>query len=165
MANDPGNQGAKLDLSSDYSQFATYYFDKRDLPTAIEYQRKTLAIRRDLAALDPADVRKQNRLAFALNQTANLLIETHDYRAAVANLDESRRIIERLGISDVDRMGVYAFTLFVTGKANRAIGNEQAACEQYSKSRDLYRKLGYSQSNSGRDTVEGLEKLLATCAR
>lgn len=119
----------------------------------------------DLAALDPADVRKQNRLAFALNQTANLLIETHDYRAAVANLDESRRIIERLGISDVDRMGVYAFTLFVTGKANRAIGNEQAACEQYSKSRDLYRKLGYSQSNSGRDTVEGLEKLLATCAR
>ena len=44
LANDAGDQGAKMDLSFDYSQFGSYYLDKHDLPTAIEYQRKTLAL-------------------------------------------------------------------------------------------------------------------------
>jgi tetratricopeptide (TPR) repeat protein/predicted Ser/Thr protein kinase len=165
LANDPGNQGAKLDLSFDYSQLGSYYLRKHDLPTAIEYQRKTLAIRRDLAASDPKDVWKQGRLAFALTGTARLLLDTHDYRAALANLDESRRIGERLGASDAERMADYAFTLTCTAYANRAIGNGQAACEQYSKARDLYRKLGYSQSPLGIVTKAELETALATCAR
>src|SRR5580700_7624991 len=46
------------------------------------------------------------------------------------------------------RMNGYALTLKSTGEASRALGNEQAACEQFSRARDLYRKLGYSQSNS-----------------
>src|SRR5580700_7821252 len=45
-------------------------------------------------------------------------------------------------------MNGYALTLKSTGEASRALGNEQAACEQFSRARDLYRKLGYSQSNS-----------------
>jgi hypothetical protein len=45
------------------------------------------------------------------------------------------------------RMDDYARTLEYTGEANRAIGNERAASEQFSKARDLYRKLGYSPSN------------------
>jgi tetratricopeptide (TPR) repeat protein len=69
LASDPGNQGAKLDLSFDYSQLGAYYDTKHDLHTAIEYQRKTLAIRRDLAASDPKDVWKQGRLAYALTRT------------------------------------------------------------------------------------------------
>jgi non-specific serine/threonine protein kinase/serine/threonine-protein kinase len=165
LANDPRAQGAKLDLSFDYSQFGEYYFDKHDLPTAIGYQRKTLAIRRDLAASDPKDVWKQERLAYSLTSTADLLIHTHDYQAALANLDESRRMSERLGISDRGRMEDYARTLEDTGEANRAIGNEQAACEQFSKARDLYRKLGYSPSNPTVPRAAEVEKDLATCAR
>jgi non-specific serine/threonine protein kinase/serine/threonine-protein kinase len=165
VANDPGDQGAKLDLSIDFSQFGSYYFGKHDLPTAIGYQRKTLAMRRDLAALDPKDVWKQGRLAYALTSTADLLIHTHDYQAALANLDESRRISERLGISDRGRMDDYARTLEVTGEANRAIGNKQSACEQFSKARDLYRKLGYSPSNPAIPRVAEVVKDLATCAR
>jgi hypothetical protein len=68
-----------MDLSFDYSQFGRYYLDKHDLPTAIEYQRKTLALRRDLASSDAKDVWKQDHLAYALTGTANLLIETHAY--------------------------------------------------------------------------------------
>jgi eukaryotic-like serine/threonine-protein kinase len=164
LANDPGNQGVKLDLSFDYSQFGEYYENKHDLPTAIEYKRKTLAIRRDLAASDPQDVWKQDRLAYALASTANTLIETHDYRAALAYLDESKRIIERLGISDLGRMSTYAFALSHAGEANRAIGNEQAACEQYSKAGDLYRKLSYSPSDSRWPLMVEVEKALAPCA-
>lgn len=161
LANDPGHPGAKLDLSIDYSQFGEYYETKHDLPAAIVYQRKTLAIRRDLAASDPKDVWKQGRLAYALTSTANLLIETHDYRAALANLYESRRISERLEITDRGTMTGYARTLFSTGSADRAIGNEQAACEQYSKARDLYRKIG--QPGADPLTLAQLEKDLATC--
>jgi tetratricopeptide (TPR) repeat protein len=124
-------------------------------------QRKTLAIRRDLAASDPKDVWKQGRLAYALTSTAGLLIETHDYRAALANLDESRRISERLGTTDRRIMEGYARTLFGTGDAQRAIGNEQAACEQYSQARDLYRKLG--QPGVDPRTLANLEQELASC--
>ena len=161
LAKDPGNQGAKLDLSFDYSQFGAYYWLEMDLPAAIEYQRKTLAIRRELAASDPKDVWKQDRLAFALTSTAGLLIEGDDYRAAFANLDESRRLSERLGLSDRDRMDDYARTLEGLGEANRGLGNEQAACEQFSKVRDLYRKLG--PTGSSVPVLAELEKEIATC--
>jgi len=164
LANDPGHQGAKLDLSIDYNQFGEYYQAKHDLPAAIAYGRKTLAIRRDLVAADPKDVWKQERLAFALTSTANLLLATHDYRAALANLDESRRISERLGMSDRERMNDYALTLLRTGEADRNIGNAQAACEQFSRARDLYRKLGYSPSEQGARMLAGVEKELAPCA-
>jgi eukaryotic-like serine/threonine-protein kinase len=148
LANDPGNQGAKLDVSFDYSQFGTYYETKKDMPTAIEYGRKTLAIRRDLAASDPQDVWKQERLADALTRTADLLIETGDYRAALVILDESRRISEHLGLSDQGGIDAYAGTLFSIGDANRGIGNERAACKRYSEARDFYRKLGPSNSSA-----------------
>jgi len=111
LANDPGNQGAKLDWSIDYSQFGAYYGAKKNLPSAVAYQRKTLAIQRDLVASDPKDVWKQDRLAWTLSRTADLLIQTHENRAALADLDELKRIMERLGISGGDRMGVYAMTL------------------------------------------------------
>jgi eukaryotic-like serine/threonine-protein kinase len=161
LANDPAHPAAKLDLSIDYSQFGEYYQIKQDLAAAIVYQRKTLAIRRDLAASDPKDVWKQGRLAYALTSTAGLLIETHDYRGALANLEESRRISERLGITDRGTMAGYARTLYGTGDAQRAIGNEQAACEQYSKARDLYRKVG--QPGADPQTLAQLGKELATC--
>jgi len=164
LASAPAHQGAKLDLSFDYSQFGEYYLNKHDLFTAIDYQRKTLAIRRDLTAADPQDVWKQDRLAWTLNSIARLLIETHDYRGALTNLDESRRIGERLGLSDRDTVDCYALALLYTGLANRGIGNQEAACEQFSKARDLYRKLGYSPSNSPTEFAQ-VEKELSTCAR
>jgi tetratricopeptide (TPR) repeat protein len=165
LANNPGHQGAKLDLSIDYSQFGSYYFVKHDLPTAIRYQRKTLAIRRELAASDPKDVWKQERLAYSLTSTAGLLIGTHNYQAALANLDESRRISERLGISNRGRMDDYARTLEETGEANRGIGNGQVACEQFSKARNLYRELGVSPASWDGAMLAMLEKDLATCVR
>jgi hypothetical protein len=59
----------------------------------------------------------------------------------------------------------YTWTLIATGRADRAIGNEQAACEQFSKARDLYRKLGRSPSDEGGHKRAELEKELAPCAR
>jgi tetratricopeptide (TPR) repeat protein len=161
LANDPGRPGAMLDLSIDYSQFGEYYEAKHDLPAAIVYQRKTLAIRRDLAASDPKDVWKQDRLAYALTSTAKLLIETHDYRAALADLDESKKITEHLGVTERGRITSYARTLSSIGAANRALGNERAACEQYSKARDLYRNV--DQPGPDQQRVAELGKELATC--
>jgi hypothetical protein len=156
---------AELDLSFDYSQFGTYYEGKNDLPTALEYQRKTLAIRRDLAASDPKDVWKQDRFAYALTSTAHLQLVTRDSRGALANLEESRKISERLGISDKRRMEDYGYTLSQAGYANRYLGDEQTACEQFSKARDLYRRLGYSPSGTGGSRLAEMEKDLATCTR
>jgi tetratricopeptide (TPR) repeat protein len=159
FAKDPGDQGIKLDLSFDYSQFGQYYSEKNDLPTAIRYQRKTLAIRRDLAASDPQDVWKQERLAWTLTSIASLLIQTRDYRGARPNLDESKRILDHAGLSNLGTMTVYAFWMTTAGEANRAIGNGPAACVQFLKARDLYDKAGFSSS-----TLTGLKKDLAPCA-
>jgi hypothetical protein len=79
----------------------------------------------------------------------------------LAILDEARRISERLGLSDPRRIDDYAGTLFSIGDANRGIGSEQAACEQYSKARGFYRKLG--PSSSGAPMLAQLEKEMATC--
>jgi tetratricopeptide (TPR) repeat protein len=160
LARDPGDQGIKLDLSFDYSQFGQYYSMKGELPTAIRYQQKTLAIRRDLAASDPEDVWKQERLAWTLTSIAHLLIKTRDYRAALASVDESRRILDHEGLSKTGTMTDYASALIAEGEANRGIGNEPAACAQFSKARDLYDKLGYSSS-----TLTGLKKDLSPCTR
>jgi eukaryotic-like serine/threonine-protein kinase len=160
FANDPEDQRIKLDLSFDYSQFGQYYSAKGELPTAIRYQRKTLAIRRDLAASDPEDVWKQERLAWTLTSIAHLQIKTRDYRAALASLDESRRILEHQGLSKSDTMADYASALIAEGEVNRGIGNEPAACAQFSKARDLYETLGYSPS-----TLAWLKKDLTPCAR
>jgi tetratricopeptide (TPR) repeat protein len=130
LANDPGHRGAKLDLSFDYSQFGGYYERKDNLGKAIEYSLKTLAIRRDLAASDTQDVWKQDRLAWALTEVARRLIDKHDLRAAMAKLDESRKIYAHLGMPSNFRMWHYAFALKATGLARRAMGNQQAACEQ-----------------------------------
>ena len=83
----------------------------------------------------------------------------------MANLDESRKIVERLGMSDRERMNDYTSTLIATGEADRAIGNEQAACEQFSKARDLYRKIGFSPSDAGARKLAEVEKRLAPRAR
>ena len=165
LANDPTHQGVKLDLSFDYSQFATYYAVQEDLPTAIGYERKTLALRRDLAASDPQDVWKQESLAWTLTSMAKLLIQSHAYRAALPYLDESKKISERLGISERGRMNGYALTLKYRGEAYQALGNAQAGCEQLWKARDLFRKLGYSRSDSVGRLLADLEDDLAPCAR
>ncbi len=160
FARDPGDQGIKMDLSFDYSQFGQYYSWKGELPTAIRYQRRTLAIRRDLAASDPEDVWKQERLAWTLTSIASLLIKTRDYRAALANLDESKRILEHPGLSNLGTMTDYALVMKTAGEANRALGNEPAACAQFSKARDLYDKLGQSSF-----PLTDLKKELSPCAR
>jgi tetratricopeptide (TPR) repeat protein len=161
LVNEPGDQRAELDLSVDYSQFSTYYYAKHDLPTAIEYQGKALAIRRELAASDPKDVWKQNRLAMSLNNTANYLYEKDHDRAALADLEESKRIIERLGLSDRGDIAVYARTLLLIGLLNRDMKHEKAACEQFSKAREFYLNLGPSTVNSTQ--VAALDDELATC--
>jgi tetratricopeptide (TPR) repeat protein len=147
FAKDPGDQGIQLDLSFDYSQFGQYYAEKNDLPTAIRYQRKTLAIRRDLAASDPHDVWKQERLAWTLTSIASLRINTRDYHGALADLDESKSILDHPGLSSLGTMTVYAFWMTTAGEASRAIGNEPAACAQFLKARDLYDKAGFSLSS------------------
>jgi hypothetical protein len=102
---------------------------------------------------------KQERLAWTLTNIAYLQIKTRDFRAAMASLDESRRILEHQGLSKTGAMTDYASVLVAEGEANRGIGNEPAACAQFSKARDLYDKLGYSP-----DALAGLKKELAPCA-
>jgi hypothetical protein len=104
---------------------------------------------------------KQNRLAFTLNSSADNLIDTGRDQAALANLDESRRIIERLGLSDRGNIGVYARTLELIGTVNRDMKNEKTACEQFSKARDFYLKLGLFAASS--PIMVAVEKDLATC--
>ncbi len=163
LANDPGHQGAKLDLSFDYGELGQYFERQRNFLSALEYQRKTLAIRRDLASSDPKDVWKQDRLAWTLTNTASILLSLHDYPGAFKNLAEARSISERLGISTKTRTANYAVALLFSGEADRAVGRERAACQEFSKARDLFAKAP-NTSLIARPLAE-LQEDMASCGR
>jgi hypothetical protein len=61
-------------------------------------------------------------------------------------------------------MNDYASAVALTGQAYRNLGDEPAACAQFSKSKDLYLQNGFSLSNAGEVQRANLEKALATCA-
>jgi hypothetical protein len=87
----------------------------------------------------------------ALNNTANYLFEKDQDRAALADLDASKRIIERLGLSDRGDMDVYARTLLLIGLVDRDMKNEKAACEQFTKAPDsILNSVFCSQLADGR---------------
>jgi hypothetical protein len=51
----------------------------------------------------------------------------------LGKLDEARKIIERLGLSDTEGMYDYALTLSYSGEANRALGNGRLAAKSIRK--------------------------------
>jgi tetratricopeptide (TPR) repeat protein len=160
LASKAGAADVKLDLSFDYSQIGTYYWNKEDLPKALEYFRKTVSMRRELAASDPQDVWKQDRLAWALTSTAEVQLASGESRDALANLDEAKRIGERLAFSDI-RMETLAYTFVEIGAARRKRGQREAACSAYARAHELYRRLSSIGRSDPRNSE--VEKSLEWC--
>ena len=67
----PDDRDAQMDLSFDYSQNAAFYLNRERYEEALDNFEKSLAIRRRLAELDPADARLQDRLVYAYRASAS----------------------------------------------------------------------------------------------
>jgi tetratricopeptide (TPR) repeat protein len=116
---------AKLDWAIDLSQWADYYEMKKDLRKAIDFTRRSLALRREIAAANPKDAWAQERLAFILQRLGSLQL-TPSADQALASYKEA------LAVGGDPRTRADSFA--GVGAAYQKLGNELAACASYAES-------------------------------
>jgi non-specific serine/threonine protein kinase/serine/threonine-protein kinase len=133
-ANDPV---AKMDLAIDWSQLGVYYEVRQDLSKAIEYTKKTLAVRRELAAADPKNMRLQDRLAFILTQLGRLEENTVP-REAMESAREALTIAAAIQTASM-RAEYEANAHHVLAVALKRLGRGPDACAHYAESLRLFR--------------------------
>jgi tetratricopeptide (TPR) repeat protein len=132
----PNNPEHKMDLAIDLSQWGEYYQQKHDIANAIEFTRAALAIRRELAAADPKDMRAQNRLAYIVIRLGNLQVHT-SARQAMASYREARSIAQPLQ-PEYLRAELLASASWGIGVAYKELGDVERSCSAYVEAAKWY---------------------------
>jgi non-specific serine/threonine protein kinase/serine/threonine-protein kinase len=132
----PDDPVAKMDLAIDWSQWGGYYELRKDMPKAIEFTRKTLALRRELAAADPQNKRLQDRLAYILTQLG-LMQSRQAPREAMANAREALAICRNIQTESI-RVEYEARSYQILGAAAETLGRRQESCAAYGESVKRY---------------------------
>jgi serine/threonine-protein kinase len=83
-------------LAAGYFQLGELMFKIGDPKEALAAHRKALALRRELAAAEGADVETRLDVARSLRAAGMLLYRTHDLTGALAAVEEQRELAERL---------------------------------------------------------------------
>jgi tetratricopeptide (TPR) repeat protein len=127
---------------------------------ALAVHRQALALRRELAAAEGADVETQLDVARSLRQVVDLLITTGDNAGALAALEEQRDLAERLEAeppTDAVR-SVLAQSHNSIGHAHYYLGNKEEALTALRKTSAIWQKLA-----DANPTVIEFQRGLATC--
>ncbi|HYL39540.1 MAG TPA: serine/threonine-protein kinase [Bryobacteraceae bacterium] len=136
---EPNNPEHKMDLAIDLSQWGDYYQEKNDIAKAIEYIRGALAIRRELAAVDPKNMRTQDRLAYIVLRLGDMQLRV-SARQALATYQEARSIAQRLQPEFV-RAEQLAPAIWGIGDAYQKLGDAGRSCSAYIEAAKLYHVL------------------------
>lgn len=96
LAAQPENADRKLDLSFDLSMLATLSAESGDWRSAKDYFARTVAIRRELAAADPKNVRYQERLAAVLLYQGFAHLYLDDPRGADLLFGQARTALQAI---------------------------------------------------------------------
>jgi tetratricopeptide (TPR) repeat protein len=132
----PNSPEHKMDLAIDLGQWAEYYEWKNDIAKGIEYARAAVAIRRELAAADPADTRAQDRLAYSLTRLGDLRMIVSPNRA-LSSYRQARSIAERLQ-TESQRVALLARLSLGIGRAYEKLGDRGRSCSAYAQATGLY---------------------------
>ena len=97
---DPGNETYRKDLTRSLAFLADAWLDSCDLGKAINFRQQAVDLARELYASEPENVDVKLELAYGLSGLASVqkLIPVTDQ--ALANLRESRDLLEQLSIED-----------------------------------------------------------------
>ena len=156
------NPEHKMDLAIDLGQWGEYYHGKNDFAKAIEYTKKALAIRRELASADPKDARAQSRLSFILSQMGRLQLHV-SARQALASYQEAESVAQRIQ-TESQRVPQLAGAFLGMGNAYRKAGDEQRACAAYARSLQLYREFSKSSPRYDNEIARD-EKAYSLCSQ
>jgi len=156
---EPNNPERKMDLAIDLSQWGDYYQQKKDIAKAIQYIRSALAIRREIAAADPKDMRAQDRLAYIVIRLGDMQLHV-SAREALATYQEARAIAQRLQPEFV-RTEQLASVMWSIGDAYKKLGDAGRSCSAYTEATEFYRVLAQSPVHA-EQAVEA-EKVVAHC--
>jgi tetratricopeptide (TPR) repeat protein len=141
-----GTTRAQIDLSYDYSDLGWVTNRLGDLPTALEFHRKALALRQSAAAADPNDNRAAVAVASSTERVATQLRRLHKLPEAMQEIQQAIAMWKQLA----DRPGS-AWTstreladtheefadVFIEMKAfPRAVAEYEQAIKLYSSLRD-----------------------------
>jgi serine/threonine protein kinase/tetratricopeptide (TPR) repeat protein len=112
-------------------------------PEALAVHRKALAVRRELAAAERADVETRLDLAHSLDKVAQLLRATGDNAGALAAFQEQRDLAERLEAEDPTdaARSCLALSHLGTGLVHSETGKPEEAMASYRKALAIRQKL------------------------
>ncbi len=152
----PRDPVAKLDFAIDLSQWGTYYSMKKDIPSAIEFTRRSLALRREIAAANPKDAWAQDRLVFILGRLGDLQLERSPREAISAY---------REALSVAGKPEERAQAMAGMAEAYGKLGNQAASCAAYANAAKLYREIAKGpQKARYAPNAADTEKAYAMCS-
>lgn len=141
-----GTIRAQLDLSYDYSDLGWVATRQNDLPAALEFHRKALALREAAAAADPNDNRAAVSVASSTERLATTMRRVHDLPGALQQMQRSvdlwKKLAERPGsawtnISNLADTHEEFADIYIDMKAYpRAVAEYEQAIALYTSLRD-----------------------------
>jgi non-specific serine/threonine protein kinase/serine/threonine-protein kinase len=142
---DPSNKRLLSKLSIIYNSTATALYAPNgahlgDLPGAIDYQRRALAINRRLSELEPANAEFRQVLAASYGNLGSALLLNGNHEEALDNQRKAADVTEAL-VGEFGTNLLYKRELAVQysniGKTLLAAGDKDGAVEKFIKARDL----------------------------
>jgi tetratricopeptide (TPR) repeat protein len=97
---DPGNDAYRKDLIRSLAFLADAWMESCDLGKAIDFRQQAVQLARDLYASEPDNLDVKLELAFSLSGLASVQRRIPIPDQALANLRESRDLLEQLSIQD-----------------------------------------------------------------
>lgn len=166
----PEDRQARLDLSFDYGEDAEFRETQgKDLPAALALYRKTLAIREELSASDPRDIRVRDRVRYVEIEISRILLKLNRPFEASPHVQRSVQMSRELYAVEPStrNRSMLAWAFELEGRKDSALRRDKSACEAFAQARDLYLK---GQSSGNWEAWESIDlsnvtKSLAVCQK
>jgi tetratricopeptide (TPR) repeat protein len=169
LAAAPSNRTALFDLAIDVGNVANIDQIAGRLPEAAAGYERSLAMRQQLAALDPQDVQVVARVAFMHVRLTNLYVRLKRTREALAHARLAVATTEKLAAVDADGKRSFASNLITLGQVEALAGDRAAGCRSVRRSSAVVADLGRLPAPAGDASAlaslqQALAAELAKCA-
>jgi tetratricopeptide (TPR) repeat protein len=168
LAQDPASPRVQMDLAFDFGAMSTAYYGLMKYPLAAESTRESLRLREKVVAANPDDRAAQERLAYSLNQLANIEYAQKQWstsRDLYLRLVHLYERLSRTGPLVQQSMLHYAGGTFRLAELEKQRGEKKEACAWYRSSMglaDRYKRTTGSSPLSEKELAE-ISSAITSC--